>query len=540
MKKTRILALATALLVGTSSLTAFSSCGKKKKNSDYDPNKANLYVATYNGGVGMDWLHEAAARFEERYADATNFENGKTGVKIHVEGDKTTYKGGALETAALNKDVYFTEGVEYFKFVNDGKVANISDVVKGSLSAYGESGTIEAKLDPLYKSYLTAKDNEYYMLPFYDGFYGFSYDVDLFENKGFYIDAEGDYIKLASFDSREAYDAAKSNGPDGEHGTYDDGLPATYEELIALVQYISTQSCIPFCYSGVDYDYVDKAFRSYIVDYEGYDNFMVNYTLNGTVDVVTGLDDNGNAITEKLAITDSNYQDLKKQPGRYYAMKMQKELFGTPTYVGGDWNGLSYTGAQKEFIKSTYDSTPYAILVEGVWWENEATTAFADMETLHGESRADRRFAFMPIPKADASKAGGQTMLSANKSYCFINAETSNMDLAKEFLRFLHTDAEMSKFSARTSIPRSLNYTVTAEDRANASSYGKSIIDMRAGAKVVYPFSSNSTILDNPDLFDERAWFVDSSVYSSTSPFETFKNHSEVTAYDYFLGMYNA
>ena len=122
MKNKRILALATALLIGATALSTLASCGRKKK-ADYDPTKANLMVATFSGGVGKAWLEDAAIRFEEKYKDATHFQEGRTGVNIAVDGNKDTYGGKSLSTTALTQDVYFTEGIEYYKFVNQGKVA---------------------------------------------------------------------------------------------------------------------------------------------------------------------------------------------------------------------------------------------------------------------------------------------------------------------------------------------------------------------------------------------------------------------------------
>ena len=240
MKNRRISALIATLLISVTALGSFSSCDKKTiKDNGYDATKANISVATYNGGVGYQWLEEAARRFEEKYKDATHFEEGKTGVKISVDKDKQFYTGGNLSTSALTKDMYFTEGVDYYTFVNADKVADITDVVRGSLSTYGETGTIEAKLDDSFKSFLTAKDNKYYMLPFYDAFYGFVYDVDLFEEEGFYYDKDGDFLALRDESQRETFEANKANGPDGEHGTYDDGLPATYDQFLGLLDHLA-------------------------------------------------------------------------------------------------------------------------------------------------------------------------------------------------------------------------------------------------------------------------------------------------------------
>ena len=546
MKRRKIMALALASLM---SVGVLSSCGKGpgglggkvEKESVADKNKTTLYVATFNGGVGYEWLDEAAKRFESLYADVS-FESGKKGVTIDLAYDKDNYGGTTLADKTLTKDVYFTEGVEYYKYVNDGKVADITDVVtqpiQSSISKFEESGKIADKLDEIMRSYLTAKDGKYYMLPFYDGFYGFMYDVDLFEEEGFYFDEFGDNIKRADGESQASYDAKKSAGPNGVKGDYDDGLPQTYDQFLELVDYIVGRNCIPFCYTGSYSDYVSKAFRSFIADYEG-EAFRLNYTLRGNDVELANVDADGNVEIYKENITPDNAYLLKKQAGNYYALMMQEKLFGSNKYSGGKWNAFDYTEAQREFIKSKYTTTRYAMLVEGIWWENEATSVFDDMYKLKGESKSDRRFAFLPIPKANEDRLGEQTMFAANNSFAFINADCKQMELAKEFMRFLHTDAEMSKFTAKTSIPRSLKYEVSSEDRAKATHFGKSIIDMRANATIVYPYSAEDLILNNSASFTDQMWYLTSTVNGQTrnNPFTAFKD-GVATAIEYFNGLY--
>ena len=542
MKTKRIFALAATVLMGATTMSAFSACGGTKvQDEEYDATKANLTVATFDGGVGRAWLDDAAARFEELYKDATNFQEGRTGVNIIVDGSKDKYGGKTLAEKALNKDVYFTEGVDYYDFVNKGKVADITDVLTGSMATYGESGTIEDKMDNSFKSFMTTgTEGKYYMVPFYDGFYGFIYDIDLFESEGFYFDQDGDFLMLSDESEREEFEANKSNGPDGKKGTYDDGLPATYEQMISLVDQIVAKSCIPFCYSGMYNDYVSKAFRAFIADYEGYEGFSLNYNFNGTAELVKNINADGSIETEEVAITEDNAYELQRQGGKYYALKMQEELFGSVKYIGNNWNGLDYTVAQSTFIKSKYTSKPYAILVEGVWWENEASATFTEIENIRGEKKSDRNFGFLPIPKAPGKEAGDQTMFSSNSSFGFINKNCSNMELAKEFMRFLNSDAEMSKFSAKTSIPRSLNYTVSEGDKATATSFGKSLIAMRESSKVVYPYSSLPLVINNAASFTEERWFLTSEVSGKTlnNPFNAFKDGT-ATAAQYFNGMYS-
>ena len=560
MKNKKLFAVMALMLMGT---TAFSACGGTSPGKKpgglgglggeivggtvQDDTKANLSVATFDGGVGRAWLEDAIARFEAKYAEATHFQEGRKGVKISLDGDKNKYAGNKLsEGGSLNKDVYFTEAVEYYTFVNQGLVADISDVVKASMSDFGETGTIEDKLDPSLKTFMTAKDGNYYMLPFYDGFYGLTYDVELFEEEGFYFDDDGDFIRLSDFDDVEAFNAAKSNGPDGKDGTYDDGLPATYQQMIQLCDQIVAKSYTPFCYSGNYTGYVNRSFFAYAADYEGYDAFSVNNTFNGTIKVAKTITEipgqiEANIETETVAITEANGYMLQKQAGKYYALKMQEALFGTTKYIGNTWNAKDYTAAQGDFIRSKYATEGrYAMLAEGVWWENEATATFEEMKTLKGESKQDRRFGFMPVPKVNAAAAGDQTMFSVNSSFGFINKNCENMELAKEFMRFLHSDAEMSKFSAKTSIPRSLNYTVTEEDRATATYYGQTLIDMRHNAKVVYPFSAANVVTNNQANFEKDTWLGAALINNKVrnNAFSAFKDDL-ATSLDFFNGLYN-
>lgn len=118
----------------------------------------------------------------------------KTGVYVNTVGNKQM-GGNTIENDSLKYDVYFTEMVNYYSFVNKGKLADISDIVKGAypteFGAGADEGTIESKLQPSWQQYLTAKDGKYYGIPFYDGIYGIFYDVDLFEENNWYFNKTG-------------------------------------------------------------------------------------------------------------------------------------------------------------------------------------------------------------------------------------------------------------------------------------------------------------------------------------------------------------
>ena len=177
--------------------------------------------------------------------------------------------------------------------------------------------------------------------------------------------------------------------------------------------------------------------------------------------------------------------------------------------------------------------------IDGIWWESEATASFANYETIYGKGKQDRRFAFMPIPKVSSDKAGKQTLISLNDSYAFINKNASNMELAKAFLQFLHTDAQMSAFTAKTSTTRSLKYEISSADETKMSYFGKSIIEMKKNSDIVYPLSSVEKVINNPSYFSTDAWGWSSLVGGNPykDPFMNLLEVGGLTAESYFNGL---
>ncbi len=507
--------------------------------------KTNIRVATYNGGLGKAWLEKAARAFEEKYKDVS-FEEGKTGVAVSVE---YCQGGDMMENQTLNLDVYFTEVVDYYKYVNMNKVADITDVVTGDLANFGESGrTIEDKLDAAYQSFLTAKDGKYYGIPFYEGYMGFVYDRDLFAEKGYFRDKNGNWT---------GDETRLSVGADGVADTYDDGLPETYSQFIELVEKMYSDGTTPFIFGDDSVDYFIKLLASLWADYEGKDNMLKNWDFTGTFDVVTGF--NGTTpIVGTYTFDQSNIassvKELQKQPGKYYALKFLEDVFCVNAQY---YKAVPYLSAQASLISGKLDGyKPYGMLVDGVWWENEADlnssfSSFVSDDIGYFGSKEDyknsRRLAFMPLPqednKAAAEKAAGitrkQTLFSANDAFCFIssNSAGAKLEVAKLFLQFVHTDSQMSSFTATTSIPRALNYTLTESDKANMTYFGKNVMEIKNASDIVYPYSGHSYYVSNSANFSLQKWaWVNGA---NDNPFMAMKNGT-VSALTYFNGLYTS
>lgn len=127
-----------------------------------------------------------------------------------------------------NRDeVYFTEYAYYYTLKNEGVLGDISEAVTKPLEEYGESRSIKDKMSRDQQAYYGVGEGDeakYYAVPHYAGYSGLIYNIDLFEEEGYY------FAKTPSDNTREGrfidkFNTVRSAGPDGEFGTSDDGLP---------------------------------------------------------------------------------------------------------------------------------------------------------------------------------------------------------------------------------------------------------------------------------------------------------------------------
>lgn len=557
-----------ALLMGLTTIACTREDPSNSNNPEkpVDDTKTQLYVANYYGGLGDQWLWEVIAKFEAANAE-TSFEEGKIGVQVHVYNDKTIDGAGIASTLANDSGdstkegnaIYFTETVRYYELLNAGVIADITDIVTAKNESYDLNGdgtaemvSIADKMDPTLKEYFETKDGKYYALPFYNGTYGMYYDVDLFDEMGYYFaDVTSDTVD-GSVDN-------KSVGPDGIAGTQDDGLPATYEQFDILMTQMRVDSVYPFVWTAAYSDYFQRAMANIWVDYEGYEQAMLNVTFDGVAKNLITVDANGN-ITKlgNTVITPGstgNGSLLQQQAGKYYTLKFVNNILSNglnydPLSVGG---GLTHTGAQERFLKSRKiagkeGAQVIAMIIDGNWWENEADGVFSSMANSYGSdwSRSDRKFAVMPTPKASVDQLGKATIYDTNASACFINANTpaSQMAVAKAFLAYCHTNEAMSLFNAVTSMPKPYKYTITDEDMEKISYYGLSSYEYWQNADVVYSRNDEDAFfLNNENFFSMTgAWGWTTSIngqkYEGASFIGYFRNGT-FTPEQWFSGMYS-
>lgn len=534
MKVKRMIASCCAAVL---SLSLLAGCGREAVNPNHTDgqgsgSKLQLYVSNYEGGFGKVWLEEAAKRFEQLHKDDT-FSNGRVGVEIKITSSINGTAGSSFvqNLGTNSNDIFFTEDAFYYDVTAGGFALDISDVVTETLSAYGENRSIEDKMDDALVNFFKTADGKYYGLPHYETYYGIVYNVDVFDQKGLWISTEGEYIRPG--------EGTKANGPDGKPGTYDDGLPATYDEFYALCDYMTTVGVTPFVLPGSIVACETLMMYQLFADYEGRDNFMLNYTFDGVAtdlvsSVAGGLNEHGvfDGMMEPTKIDASNGYLVRRQAGIYAALEFAKNIVdhaSTWCTSGSFLQSEDHLSAKHTYLKNgraTQDNL-VAFLVDGVWWENEAeeNNIFATWEPYGAPTRETGRFAMLPFPKASEDQIGTRTIATnCNLSLSFINAKLASdpekAAVAKEFLRFLHTDEEMQNFSVSTGTLKPFHYSIPAEKKAQMSYFGQDVVNARDNESIdtVYAYANSSKFLNNFSVF------YPDYLFANRNPFADFKH----------------
>ena len=533
------------LLCVVFALPTFSGCAKEKR----DETKTWLNIYSYNGGIGIKWLEQAAERFEELYADYS-FEEGKLGIDIDVANGKANTDA----ISAMPQDIFFVEQLSYNDMIAQELLLDISDVITSPLNEVrgcDEEGTILDKLYDEHKKALPALDGKYYLLPHYECYSGCAYDVDLFDKRSLFIREGTGETQFTNLKGK------LSVGPDGIRGTYDDGLPSSYEEFFALLDRMLLRDVEPFIYSGKFATYINNIVTGLWTGYVGKDQFMLNVEYDSTItgkevktDIVMGFDQNGQPNIENKSITPATGYLMKQQAGRYYALSFLAEIMKDSRYFSSKISSaMSHLDTQTEYVYSSLQGKPIAMIIEGSYWYNEARSALEASAKAYPGKGDNRNFAWMPLPRqleGQVSEGNGtkNTLLDTLSAYAMINAKVKNNpvkeEVSKLFLKFLYTDAELINFTEETSVFKGVKYNTDESLFANMSKYAQSIYKMRSSSDVVYPISDNKIFITAQSEYsffgtsDFLKSTVNNQVYSH--PFSAYK--SGISPQDYFKGMW--
>ena len=511
MKQTKkILALALTAITLSMGIVQFSGCKRENFEETIDENKTQLIVSNYDGGFGTAWLEDIKERFETAYAE-TVYEPGKKGVQILLDPNKV--EGDAFAWSNTDAQVAFTEKMSTNKLMQMaslGQLLDVTDVLDTILAQDGVS------LPENVVGALKILDGKtIYQIPHYEGGGGIVYDKDLFEEYRLYKSKTGGWT------NRE--EGNLSVGSDGKEGTMDDGLPVTYKEFFQLCTRMKQNTIIPFIISGEwKYSYQDLLLEKATLAYDGVQTTEAFLHFNGdTANYVTNITDNADAYfgydltMESASITPENGYLRDQTPGRLYAFEMLNKIVTDKLYSVSGWSSsVSHLDAQDKYLRSTKNNEPIAMLIDGTWWENEANPVFESMGNLNSSyKKENRNFGWMSLPtKVDENDTNanndGLATIDHLNACAIARADVSEniAKLAKDFLKFCYTPAELEAFTVKTGTTRVFNYKISDESYNQLTSYQKDIWQIHKQGSFIYKNSSSTFYAQNYTKLYSEKW----------------------------------
>ena len=531
------------------STVAFSSVACGGVSGGGNGNKATLYVYSFTSGFGAEWLTSLIKDYEEKMKDVEI--DGKVGLHIEPTPEKSDVAGSQM--AGRQEVVYFLEQQDYYELLAGNYIADITSAVT-SVNPY-DGKTLESKMFDDQKSYFGREVDgqmRYYAYPHYFTSFGIVYDIELFDSKGYYLadgyDVNGNLQDM--FVGKEGW--TKTAGPDGEKGTSDDGLPTTYEEFFLLCDYIAqVGNDNPLIWSGQFRDsYLTHFINALATDYEGYEQMRLNFTFDGEATTL-GKSVGGEFVqdSEGTVIDGTNGAELSRQAGKYYAMDFYETLYNK-SYIKDKENTLysstySHLKAQEDFLKR--GTTRNAMLLDGSWWQMEATSTFNAMGKINSAyTKENRKLGWMPLPKQSAEKVDGtSTMYDIMYPLCVmkngLDVNSWQYKYALDFIQFANSDEQLAKFTKITGCTKALNYELSSTQYDALTPFGKSFYDSYKNADIVFPYDNNLLFANNQNVFKEIDDGNGSPLYKSTAYSTCFVRGLEkgVASDTYYNGMYD-
>ncbi len=304
MKFKKVISSALCLVMACGGVATLGACGgvggaNSSGNQRPEGNYTTITLNAYDAGIGDQWLYDAAQRFQDKYA-THSFEDGKTGIYVDISiGDPKSE-----QLAAEKYHIIIDErDLSVRDLARMGDLISLNDIVTKST----DGATLESRISEKVRDALQY-NNEYYALPHYELFPGLSFDADAFKENLWYLAKDeanagatntfqGCTISLIADE-----DSEKSCGPDGAYGTMDDGLPASFEQLLSLCDYIKNSGVAPFHMSGKWQQYMNYLYQALWASLAGYEELSAVYNFTGTAQVVTGFKDTNLYSGENYAI----------------------------------------------------------------------------------------------------------------------------------------------------------------------------------------------------------------------------------------------
>lgn len=493
MKRSVISRIVTLLLV-ICTASGFAGCGNKNVVDEF-----TVYISVYNGGYGVSWIEDLAAEFNKT----------QTEYKVEIVAEKSpTVQQEIEQDISMYSAVFSCEPNQQGLIAKD-KLVDLTDFL--SVKPDGENGlTIRDKI----KNYDTWADCQsyggegIYGLPYGDSIIGYVFDYDFFVDNLFLnfampedeaeLEAQGIKYTRTGEERRpfayseatgvcEAGEYITSAGKDGEFGTYDDGQPETEEEYMEMLGKIAGKGMKAYISSGINKDYSNEIIYAIFAQYEGIDGW------NTFVD----FDSNEKEVTlesgEKTVITIDNGYKVYGMEGLKKAYQFISNTQANSMYMHAACNQLSisHTDAQSLYLlgyRNAADNIQSAMLVDGAWWENEATGTFNFFAENNEPDRAKGKkdYRYMLFPKLSGSPYGldgngnGSVFAARDTGSVYIikNQSDAKIQVTKDFIAYTLTEEALCKFTRETGTMRPYVYNLTESDLAQMTPFARTVYTM--------------------------------------------------------------
>lgn len=522
-----------SLLFVTGSFAGFGAC---TFDDGIDKNKTQIYVSMQECGVGYTFLDSAKMKYEAL--------NPKVQIIPVPEGAE----GGEEVTAEIQNggyDIYFTCNFQLNNYVNIHQgtseyFADITDIVTKD-----DEDSLHAKMFENVRDYYNIGNDEkpqYFALPWYTAYNGTVYDVDLFENYHLFSTDAKSVLIYEGIDGVTG--TADDNwGPDGREETFDDGLPGTYEDLKQLWLEMKGQGITPYSWTSFP-GYASGWLATVWASYEG-DNFELLKSFDGMY---------YSSDAEPLKIDNSNGYLVAFQNGKKAALQVAEDIIRGGYYLTRSLNTSQDNGlAQIDYLKSIESESPIAFLFEGTWWENEAKKTFEEMEEFIDEKYAygTRRFGLMPFPRFIGTP-GIPDQVNQSVTYLnggvtstvpvmLVNKHSANLKLAKDFVKFMYSDAMNADFTKEAGVSRPFYYKMEEEQLSELTYFQQQLyqISQDTEIKLVAGLNRTDYSLQEPEFIADITRFNAeiTGVGKVTNPFLEFHNNSSLTVADYMTAV---
>ncbi len=460
-KFTRISAIALTGLLGVS---AFAGCTPEEEKPWGD--KIRIDVSLYSGGYGTDWFVDLANKY--------NASQDKYYINKLPDNKNDIYSISQKIVAGIKEaDLFITNSSDIGDLMKNNKLIDLTEVYNTTHA--GEDTDVKGKVQDYELIQKTmGKDGVMYALPYQTGISGIVYDHDLFKNTGLLFEDNTTENGL-------------TKGKDGVEGTYDDGLPVTYEDFKDLVDEIKTKQMIPFIISDkIEAGLTEPVAEAIWAQYDGLTNYELSYSYNGTYTSSTGA--------ETPITPDTGYKLFSEglMEGKVKAATFFKEMVLDPDNNYNDVmndSGLSHTDAQGKFLLSHNTGKRIAMIFEGAWWENEAKPSFAADARNNGSQWAygNRDFRMMPLPsfEGESAESAGKNFFDMGGAGAVFALKQDNAEKEAgiiDFLKAYTKDDNLRNFTKCSGALLPYDYDFEDEDIENFTPFTKNMIEIQSSS----------------------------------------------------------